>query len=212
LPRAPLHGIHERWQFFRFLPKGPQRVRCKKVNSKSKGLQKPQQSPAPSPNSAGRESPQPQTQEQLSERPREPRHPIRDPVEIENAPGGRRLPGFVLDVSRSGLQLELGSPIGIGTKIKITFPAQFIVFGDVCYCRRAGAVFHADVLIGKVLYSSHAADRHLKNAELNLLKSGEGLTAAKVMELRKHLIHCKTCESRLEEAMAAQFTSKKRPE
>jgi len=179
------------------------------VNSKSKGLQKPQQSPAPSP---AWESPQPQTQEELSERRREPRYPIRDPVEIENAPGGRRLPGFVLDVSRSGLQLELSSPIGKGAKIKITFPAKFIVFGDVCHCRRAGTVFHADVLIEKVLYSSHAADRHLQNAELNLLKSGEGLTAAKVMELRKHFIHCKTCESRLEEAMAAQSTSTKRPE
>jgi hypothetical protein len=101
LRRAPLQGIHERWQFLRFLPEGPPRVRCKKVNSKSKGLQKPQQSPAPSPGTAGRESPQPQ--EELSERRREPRYPIRDPVEIENAPGGRRLPGFVLDVSRSGL-------------------------------------------------------------------------------------------------------------
>ena len=40
----------------------------------------------------------------------------------------------------------------------------------------------------------------------------EGLTAAKVMELRKHLIHCKTCESRLDESMAAQSTSTKRTE
>jgi len=175
------------------------------VNSKSKGLQKPQQFPAP----AGRESSKPQAQDELPERRQEPRYPIRDPVEIENVPGGRRLPGFVLDVSRSGLQLEIGSPIGKGAKIKITFPAQFIVFGDVCYCRRAGTVFHAEVLIEKVLYSSHAADRHLQKAELNLLKSGEGLTAAKVMELRKHLIHCKTCESRLDEAMAAQSTSTK---
>lgn len=179
------------------------------MTSKSKGLQKPEQSPAPSSGASGEKSPQPQTQEELSEKRREPRYPIRDPVEIENAPGGRRLPGFVLDVSRSELQLELSSPIGKGTKIKITFPAQFIVFGDVCYCRRAGMVFHADVLIEKVLYSSHAAHRHLQNAELNLLKSGEGLTAAKVMELRKHFIHCKTCKSRWEEAMAAQSTSKK---
>jgi hypothetical protein len=212
LRRAPLQGIHERWQYLRFLPEGPQRVRCKKVNSKSEGIKKPPKSPAPSPSSAGGESPQPQPQEELSERRQEPRYPIRDPVEIENAPGGRRLPGFVLDVSRSGLQLELSSPIGKGAKIKITFPAQFIVFGDVRYCQRAGTVFHADVLIEKVLYSSHAADRHLQNAELNLLKSGEGLTAAKVMELRKHLIHCKTCESRLDESMAAQSTSTKRTE
>ena len=175
-------------------------------------LQRPQQSPAPPAGSAGREAPRAQTEE-FSERRREPCCPTRDPVEVENAPGGgRRLPGFVLDVSRSRLQLEISSPIGKGTKIKITFPAQFIVFGDVCYCRPAGTVFHADVLIEKVLYSSHAADRHLQKAELNLLKSGEGLTAAKVMELRTHLIHCKTCESRLDEAMAAQSTSTKRTE
>ena len=122
------------------------------------------------------------------------------------------MPGFVLDVSPSGLQLELGSPIGKGTKIKITFPAQFVVFGDVRYCRPVGTVFHAGVLIEKVLYSSHAADSHLQNTELNRLISGEGLKAAKVIELRKHLTHCKACESRLEHAMEAQSTSTKKIE
>jgi hypothetical protein len=158
-----------------------------------------------------RDSPQPQTKEELPERRREPRYPTREPVEVEGALGkGQRLAGFVLDVSRSGLQLELKSPIGKGTKIKITFPAQIIVFGDVRYCRSEGTVFQAGVLIEKVLYSSHAADRHLQNAELNLLISGEGLTAAKLIELRKHLIHCKACESRLERATGAQSTSTKK--
>jgi hypothetical protein len=180
------------------------------LTSKSKGLQVPEQSPAPSSGAPSGKLPEP-PQEEFSEKRRERRYPTREPVEIENALGkGQRLAGFVLDVSRSGLQLEINSPIGKGTKIKITFPAQIIVFGDVRYCRPQGTVFHAGVLIEKVLYSSHAADRHLQNAELNLLISGEGLTAAKVIELRKHLMHCKACESRLKRTTAAQSTSMKK--
>ena len=54
------------------------------------------------------------------ERRREPRYPCNDPVMVRVSPGdGNRLPATLIDVSRSGLRLEIGVPLIKGGEIEI---------------------------------------------------------------------------------------------
>lgn len=88
------------------------------------------------------------------ERRREPRYPCNDPVKVRViSKGGPRFPATVLEVSRSGLRLELDIPIAKGSDIEVTVRGHVVIFGEIRYCRRTGDSFHAGILIREVLYS-----------------------------------------------------------
>src|SRR5580693_3203699 len=84
----------------------------------------------------------------LAERRREIRYPTQDAAEVEVRHGEiLRMPAMVVDVSRSGLRLELPAAVGRGEQVKISLPRQVVILGEVRYCKRSGMVFYAGVLI-----------------------------------------------------------------
>ena len=147
----------------------------------------------------------------LADKRGETRYPTEDPAEVEVRHGEiLRMPAVVVDVSRSGLRLELPLAVGRGEQVKITLPRQMVILGEVRYCRRAGIVYHAGVLIQDVFQGQTTTGEHLSNDELSFYLIGKGLAVADIIKLREHLIECESCRIRLGETDAVLNPSKRR--
>jgi hypothetical protein len=134
------------------------------------------------------------------ERRREARYPTNDPAEIRILPlSGPRLPSTVIDVSRSGLRLEVSTQLARGLQVEVVLPAKAAVFGEVRYCRRAGDAFHVGIRIQDVHYSRPGQSEHIPEEQLLLYIQGNGLKALDVMRVRDHLQHCPDCRVRFEQ-------------
>lgn len=139
----------------------------------------------------------------MVERRRETRYPTQDAAEVEVRHGEiLRMPALVVDVSRSGLRLELPAAVGRGEQVKITLPRQVVILGEVRYCRRAGMVYHAGVLIQDVFQDQVAAGGHLSVDDISFFLIGKGLAVSDIIRLREHLIECEGCRIRLGETDA----------
>ncbi len=149
---------------------------------------------------------------QLLERRSEARYPTRDVVEIQILEKGSlcRVAATILDVSRSGLRIEVGSPIAKGSQVEIILGRTLIIFGEVRYCRRSGEVVYAGVLIQQVVRARPLADEHIHEDVLSLYLVGKGLTVPEVIGLKEHLILCEACQIRLAEADAILNPPRKR--
>lgn len=143
------------------------------------------------------------------DRRREPRYTTSDPVEIQllEAGCGPRVGGKVLDVSHSGLRIELPTPIGKGLRIEIVLPDRTIIFGETRYCRLMSSSYHVGVAIEAVYYARSILAGHLQDTELNLYLLGKGLTAVEAIQLKRHLFSCGRCQGRLAKAQALQRSS-----
>jgi nitrous oxidase accessory protein NosD len=136
-----------------------------------------------------------------SERRRDARYPTHDQADVEVlAVNTRHLSAVVLDVSKSGLRIEVHERIGQGSEVRIRLPREVVIHGEVRYCRRAGTGFHAGILIAQVFQSAEQAEQHLFDGEMSLYLLGKGLSAAEVLRLRKHLNDCESCRLRVAEA------------
>jgi len=85
------------------------------------------------------------------ERRKEIRYPTYDPVLVRLSPGRACVPGTILDISRSGLRVEIGPPIRRGSRLEIILASRAVIFGTVRYCRRVADAHHAGVLIEHVV-------------------------------------------------------------
>jgi Flp pilus assembly pilin Flp len=167
--------------------------------------------------SAGRASPAIQGNTGLAlpnlrpfQRRRDPRYSTNDQAEVEVLGTNiQRQSALVLDVSRSGLRLGVQARIGQFAQVEITLPREVVIFGEVRYCRPAGTDFHAGILIADILHSRTPPGKHIHDDELGLYLIGKGLTAPELIELRKHVICCKPCRSRLMETEAALNPARK---
>lgn len=147
----------------------------------------------------------------LAERRRETRYPTQDVAEVEVRHGEiLRMPAMVVDVSRSGLRLELPNLVGRGEQVKITLPRQVVILGEIRYCRRVGDIFNAGVLIQEIFQGQPTPDSHLTADELSFFLVGKGLAAADIIKLREHLIECEACRVRLGETDAVLNPSRRR--
>jgi hypothetical protein len=145
------------------------------------------------------------------EKRREPRYSCKDAVAVRILSiGPRHFPATVVDVSRSGLRLELAIPIAKGSEIEVTARSQLVVFGEVRYCRRAGDSFQAGVLIRDVIQSRPQAVKHLHDDELSLYLVGKGLTMPEVLRVGAHLETCEECRTRLSDAHSVLHPTRKR--
>ena len=139
----------------------------------------------------------------LAERRREIRYPTQDAAEVEVRHGEiLRMPAMVVDVSRSGLRLELPAAVGRGEQVKINLPRQVVILGEVRYCRRSGLIYYAGVLILDVFQAQAVQGAHLSADELGFFLVGKGLAVADIIRLREHLIECEACRIRLGETDA----------
>ena len=156
-----------------------------RVTASTEGDQADPKTPDRPPQSPGRE------------RRREPRYPCNDPVMVRVLPGdGSRVPGTLVDVSRSGLRLEVGIPLVKGGEIEIVLSKQIAIFGKVRHCRRSGDKYQAGVLIQEAFYSSKTSD-HVSDDQLGSYLTGRGLTLTQVIKVRDHLALCSNCRLRM---------------
>ena len=130
------------------------------------------------------------------DRRKEPRYPTNEPVDVEILRALSHTSGVILDVSRSGLSLQLDSAVGRGAHIKIKFPKRLIIFGEVRYCRKTGTRYHAGALIETLLFTHKPDDEHISDDELRLYVAGKGLSVFELINVTWHLENCETCRGR----------------
>lgn len=136
--------------------------------------------------------------EPFAEKRREQRYPACDIVEVQviGAPGGR-FGGMIIDISKSGLRLEVGKPLARGAHLEIVLPSRAIVIGEARYCRTKGKLYYVGVSIQGVYFAQSASSRHIDRDSLSRYGRGEGLDTIEVMEIRSHLVKCQACRDNL---------------
>jgi len=141
----------------------------------------------------------------LIERRWEPRYTTNDPATVKVLPAGTtQASGLILDISRFGLRVQLPMSLDKGMEVKVTMPLGVVVVGQVRYCRGADSAFQVGIATREVIYALDEQDQHLHDDTLVLFASGRGLTAAEVIKLKDHLVHCEDCRIRLADAPIAQ--------
>ena len=134
---------------------------------------------------------------------REARYPTHDSVQYQILPGQVPwLPATVLDVSRSGLRLELPLLTHKDCSIESLWPGKMSIFGEIRYCCKVGRAYEAGVLIQGIVNAEPNHVGHFHDDQLSLYLAGKGLTAAEVIGVREHLVSCELCRNRLEETQA----------
>jgi exoribonuclease II len=139
-----------------------------------------------------------------AERRRETRYPANDPVEIYilEAASNSRFAGTVVDVSRSGLRVEVATPISKGARVEVILPDRAIIFGETRYCRRSTDCYYIGIAIEDVYYAQSLSDKHIADDQLSFYLVGKGLTTAEAINIKSHLVACKACRDRMAEAEA----------
>ena len=134
---------------------------------------------------------------QYLEKRKERRYPTNDPVRVTVTPGSAAIDATLVDVSRSGMRLELLTPLQRGGRIEVRMPGSKVaIFGEVRYCRRSGAVFHAGLLIKDVVEPKPDAS-HLSDDEIAFYVVGKGLAASEVLHAETHIFRCDACKRRM---------------
>jgi len=146
------------------------------------------------------------------DRRREARYPCRENADVRVLSGELGpLPAMILDMSRSGLRLEMGVALPPGRAIAVVLPKDVIVFGRIRYCHSTGQAFQAGVRIEDVFYANHVGGRdHLHDHQLTLYLMRKGLTAAETFGVRDHLQRCELCAARYQDALKEQADQRKR--
>ena len=147
----------------------------------------------------------------VEEQRRERRYPTNDPVQVRPFPYTTTpLPANIVDVSRSGMKLELVMPLPQHIRVEVMMlESKAVIFGEVRYCRRSGAVYHAGVLIEDVVQSK--PDRgHLSDDEMSLYIVGKGLTASEVIRVETHIFRCNACKQKIVETTKALYPRQRR--
>jgi PilZ domain len=76
------------------------------------------------------------------------RFPANDEAQIEIAGDPvRKVTGFLRDVSQNGVRVALPERVETGAAVKIWVAGGVVLEGQIRYCRSAGSVYYAGVLI-----------------------------------------------------------------
>lgn len=130
-----------------------------------------------------------------TERRRERRYVTNDAVEFQLLPSESRprVPGTVLDVSRSGLRLESVLPIAKGVRLQIWLHDGTVIFGESRYCHPISGRYHVGIAIAVVEYAYAPSGEHIQDDRLKLYWSGYGLAASEAIQVKNHLASCESC-------------------
>lgn len=147
----------------------------------------------------------------VHEKRRERRYPTNDPAKIKVSPfTAAPVPAKIVDVSRSGMKLELNTPLQRESRIEVMMlTSKAVIFGEIRYCRRFGSVYHAGVLIEDVVQSKPDT-KHLAEDEISLYVVGKGLTAAEVIHVEEHLLRCDSCKQRMVDTARELYPARRR--
>jgi len=135
--------------------------------------------------------------------PEEIRYPTNDEVRVVIMRFQERLAGKIINVSSSGLRLELPTQLPIQTSVEILTAGGVAIFGEIRHCWPADALFHADVRIDDTIFMP--LGEHIAEDALSLHASGHGLTAHEFLRMKAHLEHCTQCRSALAEVSEFQL-------
>ena len=140
------------------------------------------------------------------DRRKETRYATNDPVQIRllNAGDGPQFSGTVLDVSRTGLRVEIPKPVGKGARLEVILPDGATIFGEARYCRHVSTRYHVGLAIEVVAYTQPRLTNHIRDKELSLYISGKGLAALEAIHLKNHLPTCTNCQERVTNARAVR--------
>jgi hypothetical protein len=138
-----------------------------------------------------------------NEKRKEKRYPTNDRVRVFLMPSREEQVATILNVSKSGVQLELATPLPPQAKIEILASDGVATFGEVRYCHAAGPVYHAGIYIHDAIFMPRP--EHIHEDSLWLYAKGRGLTAHEVLRIEAHLEHCDHCCSALAELSALQL-------
>jgi hypothetical protein len=76
------------------------------------------------------------------------RFPADDEAQIEVAGDPvQKLSGFLRDVSRNGVRLALPERVAQGAQVRIFVAGGVLLEGQIRYCRLAGSIYYAGVLV-----------------------------------------------------------------
>ena len=132
------------------------------------------------------------------ERRRDTRYPTSEPAEVEIFPREVVVSAaMILDVSRSGLRLEVKREVPTGACIRVRIlKTHLTIFGEVRYCRQVAEAFHVGVLIEEMFSPQEELGKHIDDMDLYLYVMGHGLSVREVIVLKDHLITCEKCQAR----------------
>jgi hypothetical protein len=140
--------------------------------------------------------------EHETERRSEARYPTQDPAELQILAGpSEPIYGTILDVSRSGLRVELSQRIARGEQVKVKLHEN-VIFGEVRYCRAVSGAFQAGIRIQDLVRPAGRENQHIADDPLSLYAVGKGLSVPEVIEVREHLVRCEACRAHLAEKEA----------
>lgn len=136
-----------------------------------------------------------------SEKRREIRYPASEPAEVRLLHSGRDpVRATIVNVSRSGMRLEVESALPRGSRIEITTSSRkLVVFGEIRYCGRASGGFHVGVLIEGVVSDHDGSVAHLSSDEIASYIAAKGLTTPETLRASDHLSKCGICLRRIPE-------------
>jgi hypothetical protein len=137
---------------------------------------------------------------------RENRYPTHDDARMSVGPPNQdSLPCKILNVSRSGMQLELDTKVAVRSRVQITLVSDMsrgvVIFGEIRYCQRAGDLFHAGVEIHDAVFGRTLVSDHIDEDRLSLYAAGLGLTSSEVLRIKRHLERCSICIAALDDAV-----------
>ena len=127
------------------------------------------------------------------EKRKEARYPANDVVEFRVLPDGHLLRATIIDVSRSGLRLELEAALTKHLTIEIFTASKLTIVGEVRYCRKCSGVYHAGVQIQEVVSSVPQMGGHVPEDDIVLYAAGKGLSKAEICRVEDHLSKCVSC-------------------
>jgi hypothetical protein len=127
------------------------------------------------------------------------RYPTNEAATVSIAPYQENHAAKILNVSRHGLQLELGCPLPHGARVEVLPEAGVMIFGEIRYCNQTGELFHVGVLIHDAIFAKPLPGAHADDDQLSLYVAGHGLRAAEVLRVKEHLVGCSKCRAALAE-------------
>jgi len=134
---------------------------------------------------------------------KEERYPTNDMVRVVVISFEEKHAAKILNVSKSGVQLELATPLPPQATIEILTADGVAIFGEVKYCRAAGRMYHAGIYIDDTIFMPRL--EHIHEDALLQYAKGRGLAVHALLRIEAHLEHCEQCRSALVEISTTQL-------
>lgn len=135
----------------------------------------------------------------VSERRREVRYVTNDVVQVRllDGRGGPPITGTMIDISRSGIRVEVPLPIGRAMWVEVILGNRTIIFAEARHCELVSTRYQVGMAIEAVCSGQNEILDHIAESRLSLYRSGGGLPVQEAIRIANHLFACIKCQARL---------------